>query len=336
MRITIVTPSFNQAGYLEEAIDSVLSQGYEDLEYFVVDGGSDDGSAEIIRKHERYISWWVSERDEGQTHAILKGMSRMTGDVFNWINSDDMLCSGSLRAVDSHFQDPGVRCLCSPIEMFNGETTWRHPPAFAKEDSLKTAFGRDSHNQPGTYFRRSAIQEFGLPDIRLDYVMDKEWFIRFLLRFGIEGIKTTDTPLARYRIHEETKTAKHASAFTEEYAQLVYRFCAFGGAPDLAALVGEQYAVQSSDYTVPSGVAPPTRDLLEQLVATLLVRNCFELGSKERFSHVKQVLALIDWSEVALDPACQARKEAVQNEMGRHSWFSYRVKKKIQRCLGHA
>src|SRR5678816_3341009 len=102
-RISIVTPSFNQAQYLEETIRSVLLQGYPNLEYFVYDGGSTDGSVEILRRYEPFLQGWVSERDKGQSDAINKGFARCTGEVVNWLCSDDILLPGALLHVGQAF-----------------------------------------------------------------------------------------------------------------------------------------------------------------------------------------------------------------------------------------
>src|SRR5687767_11527952 len=108
-RITIVTPSFQQASYLEQTIDSVLSQGYPNLEYAVVDGGSTDGSVEIIKRYQKHLAYWVSEKDRGQTHAINKGMARATGEIRAYINSDDYYLPGTLQRVADAFQrDSGL------------------------------------------------------------------------------------------------------------------------------------------------------------------------------------------------------------------------------------
>ena len=103
-RITIITPSLNQGEFLEDTILSILNQNYPNLEYFIVDGGSTDNSVDIIKKYEHRIDWWVSEPDRGQSHAINKGLERATGDIINWINSDDLLFPGALQRVASCYQ----------------------------------------------------------------------------------------------------------------------------------------------------------------------------------------------------------------------------------------
>lgn len=104
-RISIVTPSYNQAKYLPETIESILNQGYPNLEYIIIDGGSTDGSVEIIKRYERHLAYWVSEKDSGQSEAINKGLARCTGELFNWINSDDILFPGALGKIAAAFAE---------------------------------------------------------------------------------------------------------------------------------------------------------------------------------------------------------------------------------------
>ena len=102
-RISIVTPSYNQGHYIEETIRSILLQGYPNLEYIIIDGGSTDRSVEIIQKYASFLTYWVSEPDNGQTQAIDKGLAYCTGEIFNWVNSDDFLSRNALATIASAF-----------------------------------------------------------------------------------------------------------------------------------------------------------------------------------------------------------------------------------------
>lgn len=110
-KITIVTPTFNRVHYLEDTILSVLNQNYPNLEYIIIDGGSTDGSIDIIKKYESYLAYWISEPDEGFYHAIQKGFNKSKGDIMAWLNSDDKYHPGALKIVSEVFSD---------LKMLNG------------------------------------------------------------------------------------------------------------------------------------------------------------------------------------------------------------------------
>lgn len=110
-RITVVTPSYNQAAFLRATIESVLGQGYPNLEYFIIDGGSTDGSVEIIRHYEDRLDGWVSEKDAGQADAIAKGFDRASGELLGWLNSDDVLFPGALFAIAQAYRQSPNACI---------------------------------------------------------------------------------------------------------------------------------------------------------------------------------------------------------------------------------
>ena len=113
-----MTPSFNQGRFLEETIRSILLQGYPNLEYFVLDGGSSDQSVEIIEKYAPWIDFWVSERDRGQSAAINRGLRMGSGSYATWINSDDMLCKDAFHRALRDARDRGRRCLCRRLHQY--------------------------------------------------------------------------------------------------------------------------------------------------------------------------------------------------------------------------
>lgn len=204
-KITIVTPSYNQAQFLEETIRSVLLQGYPNLEFIVMDGGSTDGSVEIIEKYEPWITHWISEEDEGQSDAINKGFEHATGDIYNWINSDDFLRPGALRAIGELFIRSetaswitGGRILRS-VEHGTEEAQllWpRHWPKYLLEFP--------DFPQDATFFRADVWNAVGGLDKNLQYGMDILFFHE-MLDYTKRGIFTRFL-LSCMNIHENQKT----------------------------------------------------------------------------------------------------------------------------------
>jgi hypothetical protein len=207
-RITIVTPSFNQGQYLEETILSVLDQGYPNLEYMVVDGGSTDNSVEIIRKYEKHLAWWVSEKDRGQSHAINKGMARATGDILGYLASDDCLLPGCLEFVADRFVAGAqwVAGMARYIESGKciGQCTSR------RETRPSEWFSANMLAQPATFWSRELAEKCG--EFREDFHMSLDWEFWLRLRFAL-GVRpeVVERELATYRLHEMSKTVNMTS-----------------------------------------------------------------------------------------------------------------------------
>lgn len=220
MKISIVTPSFNQAQFLEETILSVLNQGYENLEYIVVDGGSKDGSREIIERYADDLAWWVSEPDRGQVEAINKGMARATGDICAFLNSDDLYLPGALTIVADYFAaHPDCQWLCGDTIFFGkGRPTTHFHATLPKR--LTDGLTWQYHSpQPGMFWRRTEPILF---DPTLDYCFDHDLYLRLLQR----GLRChyLEHPLAAYRLHSSSKTVSEAESFDREFDLLAARY----------------------------------------------------------------------------------------------------------------
>jgi len=212
--VSIVTPSYNQAQFLEEAIRSVLEQDYPHIEYIIYDGGSTDGSVEIIKNYERHLAYWVSEKDKGQSAAINKGWKRAAGQIYTWLNSDDKLEPGAVRTVVKAFQDnphAGVvhGDLCF-LDREGHELGLAHG-ALSDFDRLLRD-GQDHVFQPGSFFRAVLVNQVGLLDETLHMSMDYDLLLRLA---QVSEMVYVPRVLACYRIHAATKS----SLLTEHHQQ---------------------------------------------------------------------------------------------------------------------
>jgi glycosyltransferase involved in cell wall biosynthesis len=207
-RITVITPSYNQAQYIEQTIRSVLDQNYPDLEYWVIDGGSTDGTLDILRKYGSRINW-TSETDRGQTHAINKGIELSTGEVVAYLNSDDVYEAGALTTAGQFFarhpQAAWVTGKCRIIDQKGQEV--RKAITFYKNMWLHLASYTlllilDYISQPATFWRREVVERVGPFDEALYYTMDYDYSLRVGRHYRLHVI---DEYLACFRVHAHSK-----------------------------------------------------------------------------------------------------------------------------------
>ena len=217
-KITIVTPSYNQGQFLEETIQSVLDQKYPNLEYFVVDGGSKDNSVEIIKKYEKHINWWVSEKDRGQPHALNKGFERATGDVLGFINSDDCLLPGALNFVGKHFAQ-GAQWLVGWV-LFVELDDQNYPQRWHPHSRPEHWFVTNPIGQQGTFWKRELYQKYGGFLEEYDLAFDYEYWMRLRFKAGVKP-QTVRRCLGTYRMHASSKTiTQHSTKMQPEYEQI--------------------------------------------------------------------------------------------------------------------
>jgi glycosyltransferase involved in cell wall biosynthesis len=215
--VSIVSPSYNQAAYLELTIRSVLDQGYPELEYMVVDGGSSDGSVEIIKRHADRLAWWVSEKDTGQAEAINKGLSRAHGEIVAWLNSDDVYLpgaiAGAVRAFAAHPQAVLVygdtRAVDADDHTFN---ILRY-----RQLSLDDLLCYEIIGQPAVFMRRSAFESAGGLDLSYHYMLDHQLWIK-IAQLG--ELVHVEEQWAAARYHPNAKNRAQATGFAREAFRL--------------------------------------------------------------------------------------------------------------------
>jgi len=218
VRVSIITPSYNQARYLEFTIRSVLGQGYNDLEYFIIDGGSTDGSVEIIRKYESHLAWWVSEPDNGQAHAINKGFQRATGEMIAWINSDDVYAPGAVKsAVDTFLKNPDVGLAFGNAVSIDQDGTPFNTQLF-DDYGLEELVAFNIICQPAVFFRRESFEDAGYLDESYHYLLDHHFWLRIAQRGKILHVPEV---WAFPRYHPGAKNLNQSAEFGKEAFRLL-------------------------------------------------------------------------------------------------------------------
>jgi glycosyltransferase involved in cell wall biosynthesis len=222
-KISIITPSYNQGIYLEETIRSIVLQNYPYYELIIIDGGSTDNTLEVIRKYEPWITYWVSEHDRGQSHAIQKGLDRATGEIINWINSDDLVAPGAFHRLAAEFDLTKYDVICGNCDYFLQDLNHLdlRNERMGLGPTVGDTFLGQKINQPSTFFKTSVLKELGV-DEQFQYTMDLDLWYRYLLRAGQSRILLSESLLTYFRLHESSKTVAQQPRFEGDIRKVFY------------------------------------------------------------------------------------------------------------------
>jgi len=221
-KISIVTPSYNQAQFLERTILSVLNQNYPNLEYIIIDGGSTDGSIEIIKKYEKYLAYWVSEKDKGQTDAINKGFQKSTGKIIAWLNSDDTYLPETLYKVMKNFkQNPEADLIFGNIYFINEHDKRIGELKFTEFDFNTLIYEGGNLHQTGTFWTRKVYEKVGGLNSDYKFCMDYDFFCRVAKAGKLYHMRDF---LANFRIHANAKSSTINHIGSKEHQEIMMRY----------------------------------------------------------------------------------------------------------------
>ena len=220
--VSIITPSLNQAAFIEAAIESVLTQDYPQIEYIVIDGGSTDGTLDILRRYGDRVRW-LSEPDAGQSDAINKGFRLARGEIVAWLNSDDVYLPQAVSRAVRELQDhPQSALVYGQAEEIDRAGRVIGPCEYVEPFDLhRLIHCFDYIVQPATFFRREAFVDVGGLDSSLHYCMDYDLWIKLALRYPVQYLPVM---LARARLYPETKTASGGMERLDELERMIRRY----------------------------------------------------------------------------------------------------------------
>ena len=230
-KFSIVIPNYNQGQFIEEAITSVLDQNYSNKELLIFDGESTDNSIEVIKKYDKYITYWESKKDKGQSDAINKAIRKCKGDFFNWLNADDYLEKDCLSRVAKQVSNPN-QIIIGKLKTF-GDTNQTIKRTELFNGNLAKSIGRVLLAQPAMFFPKSILNFEGITvNETLQYSFDREWWIKMVLENPNLELKNVDFIISNFRYHDESKTVNNSYKYFYSDNSLIYA--------ELANIIGQK------------------------------------------------------------------------------------------------
>ena len=296
-KISIVIPSYNQGQFLEETILSVVNQQYPNLELFVVDGGSTDNSVDVIKKYEQHFTWWISEKDKGQSDAINKGFARATGEIVSWLCSDDLYTPATLHKIANYFseQDDSVGLIYGGITTFKDgielKSNWGY-----KNSTVERYFAGMAFSQPAAFFLKKYLDKVGGGvNEELHYGMDFDLFCR--LACVCNFVYVNDI-FAKYRLHYQSKSVSQSDRFMADWNKTFVNLCNNIGWNSLIEKLRSTGVIDESVFTWNYKFSfTPEKKIIESVDAEKLLfyHLCYVLKDLYWNAHRPEARKLLVW-----------------------------------------
>ncbi len=292
-RITIVTPSFNQGRFIEKTIRSVLLQNYPNLEFIVIDGGSTDETIEVLAKYSKWIDHFVSEKDNGQSDAINKGLIECTGDIFNWLISVDYYHDDCFCVLASIFVPGQSKLIAGDYRIFHDDGTEDDKLIdFKLQPTLEQTLAIVLLNQPSCFFDLESLRKLGELNVSLQYVMDQDIFKRFLFAFGQDDIVYVSKLLTHFRIHSESKT--YQFRFQNEYNRIFASIAKKCGLVKEAKLLEEIHGIKDyKGYEFEFEFDARTTEIAIGAIQNVLYQTARKASTTENFKLLNKCVSLM-------------------------------------------
>jgi glycosyltransferase involved in cell wall biosynthesis len=294
-RISIVTPSYNQGQFIEETIRSVLLQGYPNLEYIIIDAGSTDNSVEIIKKYEPWISYWVSESDRGQSHAINKGWERCSGDYLAWMNSDDCYLASALNDTVKILLECNYGFIYGPVYCGSSMQESHFVEGKGIRDfklkNLLKFFYSVEYIIPSqsVFLSKSLFTQVGFLDEDLHFCMDLDFFAR--ITFLNPLVYRNSSPICFYRLHDVAKTSKSGQLMIKESIEIAQKYLKFlqrrDGKKIMRLILLSQYLEDYRDGKRSKNIKSLLKTMIELPLESLADTRFLGLIKRSLFNHFK-------------------------------------------------